>query len=607
MPRGWKPARIKYIALLSVLGFCFGAGLIGWGNYSGPALASQLGPEQIILSWTDDPGTTQTITWLMSDKLAARLQYMPAADFGGDFTSASVVEVQGRAFGSSNYRYQADISGLTPDTSYVYRVGSEEAWSDTCSFTTAADTDDFSFLYIGDVQEGYTEWKSMLDSINEDYPELKFSLMGGDLSNNAYDEAEWVQFLDAATDYFSQIPLMPTLGNHDGYMYLQFFALPANGPEGLKQEFYSFDYGNAHFVVLNSGNNTNEAAKQWLQADLQSSTKTWNFAMFHHPAYPAFDDNKTIDESICENWVPILEANGVDMVFVGHQHQYMRTYPIYQGEIQTEPKAYGIVYLMGNSGSKHYAAGAGFPYIQCEEIGSNYQLLKIEGEVLTLTSLKADGELIEVYTIDNSLLQAPVLQPDLLNQVVGKSVDISFIDDPYWRSAISSITVAGNELESEQYTLTDGNINIDAQVFGSAGDFTVVVKAAGYQDASVIQSILDNAGSLGLYTLDPLADDAYHSGINQDGINYMTVETGISGFRYFSINITPINCHPGKETVVFTHIRNGVQLALNASRADFDQVQNAQAGFNVRSGDIIRAYMVDDLTTEVDRNPLILQ
>ena len=127
-------------------------------------------------------------------------------------------------FGSSNYRYQAHITGLTADTSYVYRVGSAEAWSETLSFTTAADSDTFSFLYLGDVQEGYEEWEDLLDFIKQNHPQIKFSLLGGDLANN---DNEWGQFLTAASPYFSQVPMMPTLGNHDGYMYLNFFSCRA--------------------------------------------------------------------------------------------------------------------------------------------------------------------------------------------------------------------------------------------------------------------------------------------------------------------------------------------------------------------------------------------
>lgn len=87
----------------------------------------------------------------------------------------------------------------------------------------------------------------------------------------------------------------------------------------------------------------------------------------------------------------------------------------------------------------------------------------------------------------------------------------------------------------------------------------------------------------------------------------MTVKTGISGFKYFTINITPVTPHAGKETVVFTHLRNGVQLGINATRADFDTVTSAQAGFNVKAGDVIKAYIVDELTNDLTFNPIVLQ
>ena len=59
--------------------------------------------------------------------------------------------------------------------------------------------------------------------------------------------------------------------------------------------------------------------------------------------------------------------------------------------------------------------------------------------------------------------------------------------------------------------------------------------------------------------------------------------------------------------MVFTHLRNGIQLAINATRADFDQLHIAQAGFNVKTGDLIKVFIVDVLTNEVDNNPVILQ
>ena len=473
-------------------------------------------PTQIILTWTADPATTQTITWLMTTNEPARVEYLEADSFDGSFDQAPQIEAQSSILSSLYYRNTVNISGLTPDTEYVYRVGDEGAWSESLYFTTAADTEKFTFLYLGDVQSGYSEWGDMLNSIDSSYPQIKFSLLGGDLTDNGSNETEWGQFLDAAAGYFSQISLMPTLGNHDGIMYLRFFALPDNGPAGLEQEFYSFDYGNAHFVVLNSSYNTNEAAKQWLREDLQSTTKGWKFAMFHHPAYPAFEDYKSIDESICENWVPILEDNGVDMVFVGHQHEYMRTYPIYQGEIQSNPAAYGIVYVMGNSGTKIYAAGADFPYIDCEETGSNYQVIDIDGNVMTMTSQKASGELIESYTINKGLINP-------------------------------------------------------------------------------------------IYLIIPAVDVDYTIGATDDGISLMTIQSGVAKSKNFIVDIQPISAHLGSETIIFSHFRDGSQVGLNPVQNDFDTVSTAQAGFNVEGGDLVRVFMVDDLTSALDYNPVVLQ
>ena len=103
-----------------------------------------------------------------------------------------------------------------PGYKYVYRVGREGAWSEPATFTTAAETESFSFLYMGDIQSGYTVWGSMLDSVYEAYPDIKFALLGGDLTDKGHDVDELVEYLDAAKSLFSQIPAKPTMGNQEG-------------------------------------------------------------------------------------------------------------------------------------------------------------------------------------------------------------------------------------------------------------------------------------------------------------------------------------------------------------------------------------------------------
>jgi hypothetical protein len=59
--------------------------------------------------------------------------------------------------------------------------------------------------------------------------------------------------------------------------------------------------------------------------------------------------------------------------------------------------------------------------------------------------------------------------------------------------------------------------------------------------------------------------------------------------------------------VVFIHLRDNIQLSINATKADFDVVNFTKAGFNVQAGDIIKTYVVDDLTNDIDFNPTVLQ
>jgi len=129
-----------------------------------------------------------------------------------------------------------------------------------------------------------------------------------------------------------------------------------------------------------------------------------------------------------------------------------------------------------------------------------------------------------------------------------------------------------------------------------------------FSDAVVTQNITTTSSTTPQYSVVPANDTAYTNGTTVDGINIMTVNNEVSGFKYFAVSINPVREHAEDETVVFVHLRNGAQIALNATKADFDGVvSSAQSGFNVLAGDIVKTYIVDDLTNETDRNPIIFQ
>lgn len=517
-----KPRSQKMLSLLALLStvaaFLLMAGMCAAADDN----TCSLQPDEIILSWTENPETTQTIAWRTSDDIIGdQAQYMPAAGANDDFSGAQNAFAIRSDLYPGYFHYEATLQGLAPGAGYVYRVGREGAWSEPASFTTASAADNFSFIYMGDAQQGYEEWGNMLQAAAAEKTCPKFALLGGDLVDDS-SSAEWQQFFNAASPVFKQIPLMPAAGNHDDTpLFWNSFALPRNGPEGLEEKFYSFDYGNCHIVVLDSNYLGAPAdanfgrVSAWLRNDLDNSRKQWKFAVLHYPPYPAAPDGHAA--ILQENWVPLLEQGRADAVFNGHQHVYMRTKPLRNNQVQAD--GWGIVYIMGNAGNKFSDHGPNYDYI-AEEIAnvSNYEIVDINGDTFSLTAKDAGGQKIDSYIFKK--------QPD-----AGRAI----------------------------------------------------------------------------YTVAPIADTAYQSGKTAEGISAMTVNDGVYGLKYFGARVTPVRAHEGLEAVVFVHSRNGVRQSSNITKADFDAVNTARAGFNVQPGDVVEVYIVDDLTNSVDFKPAILQ
>lgn len=117
--------------------------------------------------------------------------------------------------------------------------------------------------------------------------------------------------------------IYPALGNHDmsHANYFNFFELPNN------ERWYSWDYGKAHFIVLEVDGYESVAPDSWqywwLENDLSRVTKTWKFVFFHIPLYscgllggPDLEARAALH--------PLFREHGVDIVFNGHSHNYQR-------------------------------------------------------------------------------------------------------------------------------------------------------------------------------------------------------------------------------------------------------------------------------------------
>jgi hypothetical protein len=110
------------------------------------------------------------------------------------------------------------------------------------------------------------------------------------------------------------------------------------------------------------------------------------------------------------------------------------------------------------------------------------------------------------------------------------------------------------------------------------------------------------------YELTSLDDDDFYTTETVNGVLIFTIGHGVTGFKYFGVKVKSIVEHVGEETVVFTHLKDNKQKSLNSVKADFDlpSTELAKSGFNIEGNDVIKVYIVDDLTNDIGRNPVIL-
>ncbi|HUR60408.1 MAG TPA: metallophosphoesterase family protein [Opitutaceae bacterium] len=171
-------------------------------------------------------------------------------------------------------------------------------------------------------------------------------LMLGDNAYNAGTDSQYqVAVFDIYRDILKKSVVWPTLGNHDGGsassitqsgVYYDIFTLPTLGQAGGlmsgTEAYYAFDYGNIHYICLDShgtDRSTNGAMLKWLKNDLASTRQDWIIAYWHHPPYTKGSHDSNTDRVSIEmrtNALPILEAGGVDLVLTGHSHSYERSF-----------------------------------------------------------------------------------------------------------------------------------------------------------------------------------------------------------------------------------------------------------------------------------------
>lgn len=376
-------------------------------------------PDRIILTWSENPMTTQSVTWRTSaDITNSKAQFLLAPntpiylDSVETFTaSTEFLDVDSI---KANY-HSVTFRDLLPATTYAYRVGNEGTWSEWFQFTTAPQKGTpFTFAYFGDAQNNLkSQWSRIIRQAYSNLPKAAFMVHAGDLINSTQSDSEWGEWNYAGGFINAMIPSVSTPGNHeydseeDGTLVLDYhwkkqFTFPGNGPSEFSETVYFIDYSDLRLISLNSqeivqNENSMETQKVWLEKILAENTQKWTVITFHHPIYSSGTgrDNKEFREA----FKPIFDKYKVDLVLQGHDHSYGRGRNLPSGVANQDPAAQGPVYVVSVSGPKMYNLTFDKWMDRAASNTQLFQLISIEGDRLSYGAYTATGDLYDAFDL----------------------------------------------------------------------------------------------------------------------------------------------------------------------------------------------------------------
>lgn len=307
-----------------------------------------------------------------------------AVAYGSDATFRETGGYQKTVMTDANVSlHSIPLTGLLPDTCYHYLVTSGEKQSGDHTFRTFPEGGPFTFIVYGDTQEQTPYFTQMerhalvAERIATEEPEALFVLHVGDMVCQVGDEAEWERFFAAGNSLFANTTLVPVLGNHENNATVWYDAFG-------QPEWYSFNCGNAHFVVLDSNDWAAphfDEETAWLKTDLDQNQQNSNgvpagptFVAFHHPPYSSGTRHPGGWTDIRALWNPVFEEYDVDMVFNGHVHSYQR-YAVNKVQYIIAATGGGVLYNLTEEKTDGYVASAD------HELG--YVRVTVDGDCVT--------------------------------------------------------------------------------------------------------------------------------------------------------------------------------------------------------------------------------
>ncbi len=333
----------------------------------------QFGP---YLSWIDNPQTTMVISWRTDKPGNAMIEYGFDTTYGFSEVDSTVGTL-----------HSIELADLNPSTTYHYRASSSSGeMSVDNTFSTAIHRNEpFTFVAYGDTRTKDGDRAAVVSRIIALNPDIVFNT--GDLVEDGRIDSKWITWFSTNQDILDHIPYFVAIGNHEenAQLYYDYWHFPGN------EQWYSLDYGNAHFICLSTETNMYGSQREWLESDLINASQSaeWIFVFFHRPPYSS--GNHGSDLNVRSAWCSLFETYEVDIVFNGHDHDYER------GLVN------GVYYIVSGGGGAPLRAVGSSSWTIYSESTLHCCKISIDSLVLDFEAIKPDGTVFDAFTIDKTI------------------------------------------------------------------------------------------------------------------------------------------------------------------------------------------------------------
>ncbi len=344
-------------------------------------------------------------------------------DFEEYSCSVEVASSMNKAGGTFNYYLVKAEVPMEDLSTYTYRAYDKYADVGTDAVTVETkdlQSESFTFAHVSDSQStsGGGYFSQVLEQLSGN---VDFLLHTGDVVEYSLYEEDWTSMVHNNFTYLSKMPIMAIAGNHDAiyqagdnelYEHFNYPVVNGQDTDSGKGQYYSFTYGNAKFIMLNtnasSGARVDEEQLRWLKNELASNTATWTIVGLHQPMYSPGRYGSSPDKNsqsllLRAQLGDLFAQYGVDLVLQGHDHVLSRTYPIGEngspvaetwkevGGVQYSQDPSGVIYLMNGPASDQYRipvdeADASLYSYKKQSNTRSFATITIEGNRLTVSA-----------------------------------------------------------------------------------------------------------------------------------------------------------------------------------------------------------------------------